>query len=103
MFSSSKQRTTCTTVSVSRIFARNWFPSPSPFDAPRTSPAMSRNSTVAGTIFCRSETPHHLHDGIRLPDIRQKLVPEPFPFRRTANEPRNVEKLDRRGHDLLPI
>jgi hypothetical protein len=27
--------------STSRILARNWLPSPSPFDAPRTSPAMS--------------------------------------------------------------
>ena len=49
--SSSKQRTTCAIASVSRIVARNWLPSPSPFDAPATSPAMSTNSTVAGSTF----------------------------------------------------
>jgi len=38
--------------SVSRMLARNWLPSPSPFDAPATSPAMSTNSTVAGMTFC---------------------------------------------------
>ena len=36
--------------SVSRMFARNWLPSPSPCDAPFTSPAMSTNSTTAGTM-----------------------------------------------------
>ena len=51
IFSSSKQRTTWMTASVSRIFARNWLPRPSPFDAPRTRPAISTNSTVAGTIY----------------------------------------------------
>src|SRR6266571_3883027 len=47
--SSAKQRTTWATASVSRMLARNWLPSPSPLDAPATSPAMSTNSTVAGT------------------------------------------------------
>ena len=37
--------------SVSRMFARNWLPRPSPWLAPATRPAMSTNSTVAGTIF----------------------------------------------------
>ena len=37
--------------SVSRMFARNWLPRPSPWLAPATKPAMSTNSTVAGTIF----------------------------------------------------
>ena len=50
-FSSSKQRTTLTIASVSRMWARNWLPRPSPFDAPATRPAMSTNSTIAGTIF----------------------------------------------------
>ena len=36
--------------SVSRILARNLFPSPSPLLAPFTSPAMSTISTVVGTI-----------------------------------------------------
>ncbi len=49
---SSKQRTTCAIASVSRMLARNWLPSPSPFDAPATRPAMSTNSTVAGITFC---------------------------------------------------
>ena len=31
--------------------ARNLLPSPSPCDAPATKPAMSTNSTVAGTTF----------------------------------------------------
>ena len=31
------------------MFARNWFPSPSPFEAPATRPAISTNSIVVGT------------------------------------------------------
>ena len=46
-----KQRTTCTIASTSRMLARNWFPRPSPFDAPFTSPAISTNSMAAGMIF----------------------------------------------------
>ena len=38
--------------SVSRMFAKNLLPSPSPFDAPLTRPAMSTISTVAGTMRC---------------------------------------------------
>ena len=45
----SKQRTTWAIARVSRTPARKRFPSPSPFDAPATSPAMSTNSIVAGT------------------------------------------------------
>ncbi len=37
--------------STSRIFARNWLPSPSPFDAPLTNPAMSTNVIRVG-ITC---------------------------------------------------
>ena len=37
--------------SVSRIFARNWFPKPSPLLAPFTRPAISTISTVAGITF----------------------------------------------------
>ncbi len=50
-FSSSKQRTTWAMASHSRILARNWLPSPSPLEAPATSPAMSVNSTVVGITF----------------------------------------------------
>ena len=46
---SSKQRTTLTMASVSRMCDRNWLPRPSPLLAPATSPAMSTNSTIAGT------------------------------------------------------
>ena len=47
-FSSSKQRSTWIIASVSRILARNLFPSPSPLLAPFTSPAISTISTVVG-------------------------------------------------------
>ena len=50
MSSSSKQRSTCAIASVSRILARNWLPSPSPFDAPFTSPAISTKVMRAGMI-----------------------------------------------------
>ncbi len=49
--SSSKQRSTWMTASTSRMLARNWLPSPSPREAPRTRPAMSTNSRLVGTIF----------------------------------------------------
>ena len=48
---SSKHLTTWTIASTSLIFARNWLPSPSPFDAPLTRPAISTNSITAGVIF----------------------------------------------------
>jgi DnaJ-class molecular chaperone len=51
---SSKQRTTFTMASVSRMLARNWLPSPSPLCAPATSPAMSWKAIVSQTI---SEAP----------------------------------------------
>ena len=47
MSSFSKHLTTWRIASHSRMLARNLLPSPSPFDAPLTSPAMSVNSTVA--------------------------------------------------------
>ena len=54
MFSSSKQRTTWTMASTSRMCERNLFPRPSPLEAPFTSPAMSTNSMTAGVIFLLS-------------------------------------------------
>ena len=48
---SSKQRRTCAMASTSRILPKNWLPRPSPFDAPRTSPAISTNSSCVGIIF----------------------------------------------------
>ena len=37
--------------STSLMLARNWLPSPSPFDAPLTNPAMSTNSITAGVVL----------------------------------------------------
>ena len=51
MFSSSKQRRTWIIASVSLMLPKNLLPSPSPLDAPLTSPAMSTISHVAGTIL----------------------------------------------------
>ena len=47
---SSKQRTTWAIASHSRILARNWLPSPSPLEAPRTRPAMSTKVSRVGMI-----------------------------------------------------
>ena len=49
-----KTLTTWQIASVSRMWPRNWFPSPCPCAAPRTRPAMSTNRTVAGTIRAES-------------------------------------------------
>ena len=48
---SSKQRTTCTMASTSRMWDRNLLPRPSPRLAPLTRPAMSTNSSTAGVTF----------------------------------------------------
>ena len=47
---SSKTRITWQMASASRMWARNLLPRPWPSDAPRTMPAMSTNSTVAGRM-----------------------------------------------------
>ena len=54
-FSSLKARMTWQIASDSRMFARNLLPRPSPSQAPRTMPAMSTKSTVAGSIALRAE------------------------------------------------
>ena len=51
-FSSSKQRTTWPIASVSRMFAKNWLPKPSPLDAPFTKPAISTNSILVVRMRC---------------------------------------------------
>ncbi len=51
-----KARITWQIASASRMLARNWLPSPSPVDAPRTMPAMSTNDTVAGTTRALSNS-----------------------------------------------
>ena len=48
--SSRKTRVTWQIAADSRMWERNLLPSPSPSEAPRTMPAMSTNSTVAGRI-----------------------------------------------------
>ena len=50
MSPSSKQRTTWAMASTSRMLARNWLPRPSPFEAPRTMPAMSTKVIRVGMI-----------------------------------------------------
>ena len=52
MLSSSKQRNTWRMASVSRIFAKNLLPNPSPLLAPFTNPAISTISTVVGITRC---------------------------------------------------
>ena len=59
-FSSLCARTTCTIACVSRMFARNLLPSPSPSCAPATSPAMSWKSTVSHTISDAPTVLRHL-------------------------------------------
>ena len=80
--SSSKQRSTCSTASTWRMLARNWLPRPSPFDAPRTRPAMSTNSSVVGIVFfgwksaasCVQPLVRHRHDAdVRL-DGAERVV-----------------------------
>ena len=51
---SSKQRTTWTMASTSRMLDKNLLPRPSPLDAPFTRPAMSTNSITAGVILSGS-------------------------------------------------
>ena len=55
MLSSSKQRTTWTMASHSRMWPRNLLPRPAPWLAPLTRPAMSTNSTTAGVFLSVSQ------------------------------------------------
>ncbi len=54
--SSRKTRVTWQIAADSRMWERNLLPRPSPSDAPRTMPAMSTNSTVAGTTRADSNS-----------------------------------------------
>ena len=54
--SSRKTRVTWQIAADSRMWERNLLPSPSPSDAPRTMPAMSTNSTVAGSTFAEANS-----------------------------------------------
>ena len=51
IFESSKHLTTWIMASHSRIFDKNWLPSPSPLLAPFTRPAISTKSISAGVTF----------------------------------------------------
>jgi uncharacterized protein (TIGR03437 family) len=62
MSSFSKQRTTWTMASVSRMLARNWLPRPAPSEAPLTRPAMSTNSCAAGIAECGDRTGQCVYD-----------------------------------------
>ena len=83
MSSLTKQRTTCAIASVSRMCARNLLPSPSPFEAPATRPAMSTNSTVVGRIFSGltiagerlQAQVRHRHDADVRVDGAERIVP----------------------------
>jgi hypothetical protein len=55
--SSWKARITWQMASDSRMLARNLLPRPSPSLAPRTMPAMSTKSTVAGSTFSELNSP----------------------------------------------
>ena len=80
--SSRKTRVTWQIAADSRMWDRNLLPSPSPSEAPRTMPAMSTNSTVAGTDPRRAEelgqprqplVRHADHADVRL-DRRERVV-----------------------------
>jgi hypothetical protein len=49
------------------------------------------------------EAPRDLHDRVDLADVRKKLVSEPFAFGRPPHEPRDVDEVHVRGHDLLGV
>ena len=44
---------------------------------------------------------HHMHDGIRLPNIPEELVSEAFSLRSPLHKSRNIHKLDYRRGNLL--
>ena len=44
---------------------------------------------------------HHMHDGIRLPNIPEKLVSEAFSLGCPFHKSRNIHKLDYRRGNLL--
>ena len=54
--SSRKTRVTWQIAADSRMWERNLLPRPSPSLAPRTMPAMSTNSTVAGSILAQPKS-----------------------------------------------
>ena len=69
----SKQRTTWTMASTSRILAKNWFPRPSPCAAPLTNPAISTNSIRVGRIFSDLESSAKISNLLSGTDTRPTL------------------------------
>jgi hypothetical protein len=49
------------------------------------------------------EAAHYLGDGVGFADVPEKLVAEPFPFRRPGDQPGDVDKFHRRRDDLLRL
>ena len=47
------------------------------------------------------EATHHMHNGIRFPDISQELVSQAFSLGSAPNQPRNIHKLDNRRSDFF--
>ena len=47
-----------------------------------------------------TEEAHHFRDGVGLADVREELVAEALPLARSGHQTRDVDELDRGGHDL---
>jgi len=47
------------------------------------------------------ETSNDVNDRVGFADIAEELISQPFTLRGTFYEPRNIDELDRRGHDRL--
>ena len=47
-----------------------------------------------------TEETHDFADGVRLADVREELVAEALPLARSGHQTRDVDELDRGGHDL---
>ena len=47
-----------------------------------------------------AEEAHHLRDSVGLADVREELVAEALPLARSGHQTRDVDELDRGGHDL---
>ena len=64
---------------------------------------------VADWIDCRAdmmniavfETAHHLHDGIDLANVMQKLITKPFPRTRALDQTGNIHKLNGSRRDFF--
>ena len=74
---SSKQRNTCIIALVALILPKNWFPKPSPLEAPLTKPAISTISIVFGCTLLgltNSESLVNLSSGTVITPILGSIV-----------------------------